>query len=150
MAYDKAKWHFDAEDFPSNLAITQGGVHIAFFYRWMLENDFASDELFEDAKEEKNLIKAGQYSVLNFLFEFLDGVLLDEDLNDSGADFANHYYEDKNNFGHYLSDYSHLDFEHLPDMDDRLYGVMYSEANYKKVKEVMDRRYKEFLTWKIT
>ncbi|MGN4124903.1 hypothetical protein ACMGD3_07780 [Lysinibacillus sphaericus] len=120
----------------------------------MLENDFASDELFEDAEEEINLIKAGQYSVLNFLFEFLDGVLLDEDLNDSGADFANHYYEDKNNFadnfGNYLSDYSHLDFEYLQDMDDRLYGVMYSEANYKKVKELMDRRYKEFLMWKIT
>ena len=93
-------------------------------------------------------------------WNFWDGVLLDEDLNDSGADFANHYYEDKNNFAdnfsNYLSDYSHLDFDYLPDIVDTLYGVLFSEANYKKVKEVkevkevMDRRYKEFLTWKIT
>lgn len=29
-AYDKMKWHSDAEDFPQQLPTNQGAVHIAF------------------------------------------------------------------------------------------------------------------------
>ncbi|WP_271789500.1 DUF7832 domain-containing protein [Commensalibacter communis] len=31
MSYDKAKYHYGADDFPEELPITQGGVHMAFF-----------------------------------------------------------------------------------------------------------------------
>lgn len=150
MAYDKAKWHFDAADFPKGIAIEQGGVHIAFFYRWMLEHDFAGEDLLEDMAEELALLKAGTYSALDLLFEFNDGVLLEEDFNEVGAAFANEYYSTESNFsktfGDYLADYSGVDWaEHLEGVTDSAYGICYSDVNYAKIKPIIDQRYQEFL-----
>ena len=149
MAYDKAKWHFDAEDFPKGIEIEQGGVHIAFFYRWMLENDFAGEDLLDDMAEEVEAVKAGKYSALDLLFEFNDGVLLAEDFSESGAAFADQYYEGDTAFaekhGYYLADYSTLALEHMQGVEKSDYGIIFSEDNYTKVKAIIDQRYQEFL-----
>lgn len=151
MAYDKAKWHFDAKDFPKEIAIEQGGVHIAFFYRWMLENNFAGEDLLDDMAEEVAAVKIGKYSALELLFEFNDGVLLAEDFNDDGATFADYYYEGNSkfadNYGDYLSDYSTLTLQHMQGVEASDYGIIFSEENYKVVKAIIDQRYQEFLVF---
>ncbi|MGY3778726.1 DUF7832 domain-containing protein [Isobaculum melis] len=153
MAYDKAKWHFDAEDFPKEIDIEQGGVHIAFFYRWMLEQGFAGEDLLEDMLEEVELVKNGKYSALDLLFEFNDGVLLEEDFNTAGMNFANQYYEAETPFAEkyafYLKDYGELDLNYLEGIEASAYGVIYSDENYQKVKKVLDLRYQEFLDFEM-
>lgn len=150
MAYDKAKWHFDAEDFPKSIAIEQGGVHIAFFYRWMLEHGFAGEDLLEEMAEEVELVKSGRYSALDLLFEFNDGVLLAEDFNEAGVQFADQYYEMDSNFakrfGSYLTDYGAMTLAHMSGLEESEYGIVFSDENYREVKAVLDQRYQEFLT----
>lgn len=148
MAYDKAKWHFDADDFPAGLPIEQGGVHMAFFFRWMLENGFAGEDLLADAADEVAGVQAGDYSALTLLFDFCDGVLLDEDFSEDGAAFADAYYADDGDFvdqhGGYLQNYSTLALSHLPGLEDSDYGIEFSDANYALVKAAIDQRFQTF------
>ncbi|WP_086350666.1 hypothetical protein [Candidatus Enterococcus clewellii] len=151
MAYDKAKWHFEAEDFPKGIEIEQGGVHMAFFYRWMLEKDFAGEDLLDEMIEEVQGVKSGSYSALDLLFEFNDGVLLAEDFSETGVMFADQYYEEGSGFaqryGSYLTDYGMLTLKHKDGVEDSDYGILYSDDNYQKVKAIIDQRYQEFLVF---
>lgn len=152
MAYDKARWHFEAEDFPVGIEVEQGGVHIAFFYRWMLEQGFAGKYLLEDMVEEVALVEKGQYSALDLLFEFNDGVLIEDDFNDVGRTFADQYYGTETPFAKkyafYLDDYGKLDLAHKVGFEASDYGIIYSNENYQKVKKVIDSRYQDFLDFK--
>lgn len=154
MAYDKAKWHFDAADFPKGIEIEQGGVHIAFFYRWMLESNFAGEDLMDGMAEEVQSVREGNHSALDLLFEFNDGVLLAEDFDAAGAAFADQYYEGNTMFADkyssYLADYGTLTLEYLVGVEESDYGIIYSDENYQKVKEIIDRRYQEFLQFEAT
>ncbi|MHC5218254.1 DUF7832 domain-containing protein [Enterococcus sp. LJL128] len=151
MAYDKAKWHFEAEGFPENVGIEQGGVHIAFFYRWMIENGFSGYDMLEETAEEVELVKAGKYSALKLLFEFCDGVLLEEDFNDSGASFATQYYNTKTAFSDayssYLEDYACLTLSHMNGLENTDYGILFIDDNYQKVKAIINQRYQEYLSF---
>lgn len=152
MAYDKAKYHFDADDFPEELPITQGGVHTAFFYRWMLEKGFAGEDLRKDGADLLSKINEEEkdYSVLDLLFDFNDGSLIDEDFNQEGAEFADAYYDDTARFskkyGSYLQDYCNLDLAFLEGAkEESYYYIHFSDQNYEKVKVLLNQRYQQFL-----
>ncbi|WP_456305230.1 DUF7832 domain-containing protein [Commensalibacter nepenthis] len=61
--------------------------------------------------------KSEDYSVLDLLFNFNDGGLIDEDFNQEDAEFADVYYDDKlpfsKKYGSYLQDYCSLDMPFL-------------------------------------
>ncbi|WP_456304931.1 DUF7832 domain-containing protein [Commensalibacter communis] len=152
MSYDKAKYHYGVDDFPEELPVTQGGVHMAFFYCWMLEKGFAGEDLLEDGADL--LVKIHQetedYSVLDLLFDFNYGGLMDEDFNQEGAEFADAYYDDTSVFskkyGSYLQDYSGLDLDLLEGAkEQRYYYIQFSDQNYEKAKGLLDQRYQQFL-----
>ncbi|MCA5014516.1 MULTISPECIES: hypothetical protein [unclassified Enterococcus] len=151
MAYDKAKWHFDAEDFPEGIEIEQGGVHIAFFYRWMIENNFSGQDMLEEVSNEIQLIKEGKYSALDLLFDFCDGVFMGEDFEGKGVEFADQYYETGTPFSEkyssYLEDYINLKLEHMNDLENSDYGVTFTNRNYEIVKAIIDKRYSEYLNF---
>ncbi|WP_271789499.1 DUF7832 domain-containing protein [Commensalibacter communis] len=90
------------------------------------------------------------YSVLDLLFDFNDGGLMDEDFNQEGAEFADAYYDDTSVFskkyGSYLQDYSGLDLDLLEGAKEQsYYYIQFSDQNYEKVKGLLDQRYQQFL-----
>ncbi len=155
--YDKAKWHYGAKDFPTNLPAANGGTHIAFFLRWCIENNFISKELIEDASEEISLIKNGKLDCRDFFMNIMDGVLTSEELNTKGRIFANAYYlSDRTKFaktyGFYCSDVDNwaksqkILFE--KGKNDAYYYMENDEKTYMKFKEIIDIRHNEFLEMK--
>jgi len=72
------------------------------------------------------------------LFEICDGVLLDDMLNDEGNAFARDYFDFER--GKYLGDYSELLTKGLPTM----YHVADTWANYDRLKERIDQRYRDW------
>lgn len=156
VVYDKLKWHYEADSMPEDLEEEAAGTHIAFYLRWCIENDFLSEEFIEDieiTEDEINNMKSGKSDVRQFLMDDLDGVLTSEELNDEGGIFSNAYYgDDKSKFakkyGDYLSDYGDFTDKLLGKKysdENRYYYVEYNDENYLKVKNIIDKRYKEFL-----
>lgn len=153
QVYDKAKWHWGAKNAPENLPMENGGTHTAFFLRWCIENNFYSNELEEDFYDEIKQIKEGLFDCRTFFMDYLDGVLTSEDLSEEGALFAHEYYSDGDTefakiFAWYLVDYGELLESNLFGVNDYFF-VSFNDANYKKVKDFLDKRYEEFLQFKL-
>lgn len=153
MTIDQSAWHYEVPDFPRELADEQGGVHIAFFLRWMIENGFSGAELQEEYPDIQNKVKNNRLDAFNILTVFFDGVLLEEDFTSEGARFANAYYLEKETFsqknGNYLEDYETImsQLEHIKGFEKIYQGVIYNEFNYKKVKEFIDKRFRAYQQW---
>jgi hypothetical protein len=49
MKYDDASWHYGG-DFPADLPQAAGAAHIGMFLAWLIRNDYASQELIEEAE----------------------------------------------------------------------------------------------------
>lgn len=153
--YDKAKWHWGAENAPEDITEENGATHITFFVRWCIEKDFYSKEIYEECVDEIAAIKEGKSDCRQFFLEMFDGVFTSEELNSKGKAFANAYYSsDKTKFakqyGYYLIDYQNF-VDNLfgeNNFDNAYFYVEYSEENYQKIKAVIDSRYSEYLTIK--
>ena len=50
MKYDDASWHYGG-DFPADLPQAAGATHIGMFLAWLIRNDYASQELIEEAED---------------------------------------------------------------------------------------------------
>ncbi len=135
--YDKAKWHYQADDFPKELSEHQGFVHTGMFLWWLIENDLMSEEFIKDFEEEIQLCKDQEITGAE-VFSRMDGVLSIEDVSEQGNAFGIKYYEKQ-----YLEDYGYVLCEDLP----TAYHVQDSIQNYLKLKPVIDQRYKD---WKQT
>jgi len=105
--YDDASWHYDG-DFPEDSPIEYGGVHIALFLKWCLQQGWASDDLTELASGKIQNVIDGTMSATEFLFEFCDGKLIDSDLTDDGNNFAVRYYETDKYFKDFARQYGEL------------------------------------------
>ncbi|MGX6962541.1 hypothetical protein [Vagococcus xieshaowenii] len=153
MAIDKAIWHYEVPDYPKELPNEQGGVHIAFFFRWMAENGFSGSELNEEYPAIQMKLKLTMLDAFDILMTFFDGTIMAEDFNETGARFANAYYLEKElysrDYGNYLEDYEALmpSLKHLEGFETFYQGVIYSEENYQIVKKLIDQRYEEYETW---
>jgi hypothetical protein len=133
-AYDKAKWHFEG-DFPKNLPITQGYVHIGFFLGWAVDRGFAGSLLVEDFTAELQQYRNGQISAPRLL-EITDGVLDDQILSVEGNLFTSFYYDD-----YYLAEYHAL----FPEAKST-YHVEDTLKNILIVKQHLDLRYEAWKT----
>ena len=52
VVYDKAKWHYEHEDYPSELPDEQGGVYCGFAIAWFSANGLLSEDMIDDWDDE--------------------------------------------------------------------------------------------------
>jgi hypothetical protein len=138
IVYDKAKWHYDAANFPKELAPEQGFVHTGMFVGWLIERGLLSSELLEDFPDLGGAFLARSKTGPE-VFQLMDGALTDEDLTDEGNDFAETYFDFEK--GLYVHDYEELLCGDLPTM----YHVRDSWENYETLRARIDER---FAQWK--
>lgn len=130
MKYDDASWHSEGE-FPSDSPIERGGTHIGLFLRWCFGKGWASSFHVEsDSASDVKAVIAGTLSGTEFLFQWCDGKLTDEDLNEDGNDFANAYY---GRDGLYLQDYAAV-------FDGDLYKVPEADHDFTLYSRMLDER----------
>ena len=150
VTYDKAKWHWGAETAPTDIPQENGATHIAFFFRWCMERKLYSKEF---AADFARMYESFDYR--GFFFRDMDGVLDSDALNAPGKAFAKAYYTtDRTKFakthGWYLQDYDDFVARKFGDknFDNAYFYIENSPQNYAEIKEIIDRRYEEFLETK--
>jgi hypothetical protein len=132
--YDKAKWHYDADNFGRDLAPEQGFVHTGLFLGWLVVHDLVDPvELADEAPEIDEVRRRGRTGPE--LFQWIDGTLLSTMLTDEGNRFAAAYLDFDH--GGYLRDYEAVLGVGLPS----LYHVADTWQNYDRLAKVIDRRY---------
>jgi hypothetical protein len=137
IVYDKAKYHDDsiAEE---GLDARQAFVHTGVFLGWLIDRNLLSEEFWDNAGEEIEAFRQRRRTGPQ-IYEWNDGVLVDDMLNEEGNAFAQHYFDfDK---GQYLADYEELLCAGLPSQ----YHVDDTWENYDKLKQRIDQRYE---VWK--
>jgi hypothetical protein len=155
QVFDKAKWHTDAKNAPTDIPHVNGGTHIAFFWRWCVEKGFYHKEIKDDFADEIQLAKSGNLDFREWFVNGMDGVLSTEVLNTKGNQFACAYYVSQKAkfakaFGFYLQDYADWVSKNAgdEDFDNAYFYIENSEENYQAVKSMIDRRYAEFVQMK--
>jgi len=140
IVYDKAKYHFDAENYPKDLPMEQAYVHTGMFLGWVIDNDLFNKEFFAELGIIKNIEAFKNRSIMStdIYQNHLDGVLTNEDLNEEGNSFAQYYFD--TNTWPFIEDYSKL-FGLGPD---EVYSVEDTWENYSKVRNMIDKRYMEW------
>jgi len=133
--YDKAKWHFGGE-FPEELDNFQAYVHTGFYLTWIIENGLFDTNGDEHLKSEISKVKMKEMTGAEFFERNLDGVLMDDDLTETGNEFTYNYYEQ----GTFLDDYSKTLGNDVP----TLYHIQDNWENYKKIKLLLDKRFKRW------
>lgn len=137
MKYDDAEYQFLAftnEDTP----MEWGGRVIAMYLAWALSRDLCSEQMHGALAE----LQAGR-SPVDLLFEYCDGCLLDEFLNEEGNAFAAAYYEQD-----YYQDFDAIFDGEYADTghpaDDAL-SIPDTPENVARVAAMLDQR---FAQWK--
>ena len=121
IVYDKAKYH-DETIFQNKLKPVQAEVHTAFFLGWIIDNDLCSNMFLENSNDYINGFKNRKTTALE-IYEWWDCCLTSDMLNSQGNDFAKYYFN----------------FEKV-----KFFTVKYNLANYLKIKEYIDKNYKEW------
>ena len=85
--------------------------------------------------------RAGR-ATIHEVYEWWDCCLVDDMLSEEGNRFAMHYFDFEK--GKYLQDYG----ETLQGTRPSEFHVSYTEKNYRRMKEVIDRRYKKWMSGK--
>ena len=136
MAIDRMDWHYGAEGFPQELDQRAGGTHIGIFLAWVIHNDLIGEFHMMRSVGSIEAVKARKMSGTEFLERECDEKFWNEDLNDTGNEFAKYYYES----GKYFEDYASVLAENLP----TLYHVQDTWENYEKVSPAIT---KQFVSW---
>ena len=147
VTYDKAKWHWGAKTAPTDIPQENGATHIAFFFRWCMERKLYSKDFSADFVRMDD-----SFDYRGFFFRDMDGVLDSDALNAAGKAFAKAYYTtDRTKFakthGWYLQDYDDFVAHKFgeKDFNNAYFYIENSPQNYAEVKQIIDRRYEEFL-----
>ena len=138
QVYDQAKWHFEG-DYPEDLDQYQAYVHTGLYLGWLVDNHLVSEEFLEENKENVEQFKTRKATGPKLFQYACDGVLLLNDLNETGNRFSMEYFSFET--GEYLDDYNIVLAGDLPSQ----YHVADSWENYNKLKPILDKR---FLAWK--
>jgi hypothetical protein len=129
MKYDDASWHYGG-DFPSDSPQEFGGTHIGLFLRFCFVKGWAGELHTEEEPNAVAEVTQGTLSGTDFLFEYCDGKLTDEDFNDEGNAIAGQYYGDN---GLYLTDYA-------DNFADLMYVAPESEHDFEKYCRMIEDR----------
>src|SRR5262245_45121697 len=136
--HDKAEYHLESVE-DSGLPEKQASNHTVFFLRWLIENDLMSEFFMEEWRSVLRKFRAGN-ATIHQVHEWGDCCLIDDMLSAEGNKFAMHYFDFDG--GEYIYDYIDLLQGSLPTE----FHIKYNEANYKRMKKVIDGRYQEWKT----
>ena len=91
MKYDDASWHYGG-DFPDELNDEAGATHIGMFVAWCLLNGLAGEIHEEEFPDDLAKLKNREETPGQWFIRNCDEKFTDEDLNELGNKFAEHYY----------------------------------------------------------
>ena len=140
MKYDDASWHYGG-DFPADLPQAAGATHIGMFLAWLIRNDYASQELIEEAEEEIELLKSEKLSGAQFLMRVLDEKFTDQELNEEGNAFAVAYYLGEDHDSRFVDDY----FEEFGVDEQTMYGVSDDWEQFHRIAPKINARYQAWV-----
>ena len=132
---DRVDWHY-GNNFPKELPKENGGTHIGLFISWIIESGLIGEIHTNDSSEGIQKVKRKEITGRDFLFEFCDGKLWNEDLNEVGVLFAEDYYSSDQ----YFNDYANL----LAAEKETVYHIENNWENYSKLKKILDVRFKKW------
>jgi hypothetical protein len=133
--YDKAKYHDDSCH-KLKLGEDQSFVHTGLFFDWIVLNDLLSPGFgFEEHVIAKT--KERVWSPTG-IYEWCDGVLVDDMLSDEGNAFAMAYFDFGS--GQYLKDYETYLSKELKSV----FAVPNTWDSYDRIAPVIDVRYRQF------
>lgn len=124
--FDKAKWHFGADNFPSELDAYQGYIHTGYYVGWLIRKGFL------DTEEELDM------SPVAFYRDKMDGVLTAEDVIPEVLSFTREYFDPEP--GKYLKDYEKALGNGLPS----IYHVKDTAENFEKIFSIIEESYKKW------
>jgi hypothetical protein len=134
--YDKAKYHYDAADFPKELSLRQSYVHTGMFMGWLADNDFIDTR---DAHYADRVAKFKNREIsCSKLYELMGEGLLSDMLTDAGDEFTYDYFDFSR--GSFIADYRELLVSGLPSD----YHVADTWQNYETLRKRIDERYREW------
>ncbi|MHA6206267.1 DUF7832 domain-containing protein [Dyella soli] len=134
MKYDDASWHSGGQ-FPEGSPAEYGGTHIALLLKWCVLKGWAGQLHKGEGATALGQLMHGEISATDFLFEFCDGKLTDEDLDDQGNAFVSVYYGDH---GDYLNDYA-------DNFGELMYVASEGEHDFRLFSSMVDARYNAFV-----
>ncbi|WP_407405058.1 hypothetical protein [Chryseobacterium sp.] len=145
--YDDASWHTGG-DYPEDLHEENAATHIGMYLMWCIENKLISEELIEHAPEQIQKVKNREITGAEFLIEYCDGQLDDDDLSDLGNLFSNDYYDEESLYAEknntYVDDYTQT-FEKKAEEQDFAYETVYhiedDFENYDLVQPIISQRF---------
>jgi hypothetical protein len=134
--YDKAEYHDDTvQEF--ELPAEHAANHTVVFLRWLIENGLTSQMFADNSGDVVERFRTGGASIHD-VYEWWNCCLVNDMLSDEGNRFAMHYFDFDR--GQYLQDYAEMLKGDLPSD----FHVEYTEENYRRMKQVMDRRYADW------
>lgn len=132
--YDKAKWHYEGEDYPAELPESHAYTHGGFVLAWLIDKKLVSPVFLKDHKDQIAQFTNGKISA-GRLSELTDGVLDSEMLTDAGNSFAEYYIDES-----FLEDYEMLfedDFEQIYEVED-------TQQNLAKVARMLNEAFSDW------
>lgn len=136
--YDKAKYHYGADNFSKELSHTQAFVHTGMFIAWLVQHDLFSGAVLHTPPTVIEKVKRRHLTGTEFYKEYLDGVFMPNELTGEGVQFTEFYFDFEK--GQYLADYSKVLANNLPS----LYHVADTWDNYDELSKVIDARYRKW------
>ena len=134
MSIDRADWHYDG-DFPADLPIENGATHIGMYLTWIIKNNLQGELLDEEMPEAIADLKKRKINGRDFLLDYCDEKLTEDDLSEEGLAFTEDYYSDA-----YISDYEAILAKNLAS----IYHVEDFWENYDKIAPVISKRFSEW------
>lgn len=136
--YDKAKYHYETIE-QHGLSGEHATNHTVMFLRWLIERRMMS-EFFETESEGPPWQFGPGAMSIHQVYNWWDCCLVDDMLSEEGNAFALHYFDFEH--GRYIHDYIETLQGSLPSE----FHVVYTEDNYQKMRQIIDRRYAEWKT----
>lgn len=137
--FDKAKWHFGADDFPPQLDAYQGYIHTGYYIGWLAKKGFLNMEEMPDLQHSIDLLEKNSISPVAIYREMMDGVFSSEDIIPQILSFTREYFDFDR--GDYLRDYEVALGAGLPS----LYYVKDTTENFEKIFLVIEESYNGWL-----
>jgi hypothetical protein len=129
-------WHNGADNYPKELSAEAAGTHIGMYLAWIINNDLYGS-IHNESQDQIEKVKNRKISGADFLIEQCDEKLWNDDFNEVGKEFTEHYY---------LADTFFSDYEKALCIDEpTLYHIKNSWENYDKLSIYIDIAYKNWL-----
>jgi hypothetical protein len=133
--YDKAKWHFEHEDFPSDVPRESAYLYGGCLLAWLTHRDLLSDEILDDFPDEFSHLRSGEL-LGSQVYQIMDGVLDSSMLTEDGNAFVRFCFE-SDEFDYY-NGFETAVASDLPS----IYHAADEQATYDRMQETLDEAFR--------